>query len=62
MTACMSMSTDNSADDASHSGVSADSALPVLLEDWELDSLVTHKKKFPARCARQNLEPPFLKF
>ena len=43
MTACMSMSTDNSADDASHSGVSADSAPPVLLEDWEIDSLVTHK-------------------
>ena len=33
MPVCMSVSTDSSADDASHSGVSADSALPVLLED-----------------------------
>ena len=36
----MSVSTDNSADDASHSGVSADSAPPVLLEDWELKYFV----------------------
>ena len=36
----MSVSTDNSADDASHSGVSADSAPPVLLEDWELKCFV----------------------
>ena len=43
MTVCMSAFTDNSADDASHSGVSTDSAPPVLLEDWELDSLVTRK-------------------
>ena len=43
MTVCMSMATYNSTDDASHSGVSTDSAPPVLLEDWELDSLVTRK-------------------
>ena len=43
MPVCMSVCTDSSADEASHSGVSADSAPPVLLEDWELDSLVTRK-------------------